>query len=357
MSRDVPPPVLRAVGRALPPHRVEQEEITRTLERLWSERGPAVRRLRDLHRGCQVHSRHIALPIEQTLELGSFAAHNDRWQLAATELGAQAVTDALARAGLQAADIDQFLFITTTGISTPSIDALIADRLERRADVERTPIFGLGCAGGVAGVARAASMLAGLPDQVAVVLAVELCSLTFQRDDLSVANLVATGLFGDGAAAAVITGARRADGAAPRIVASRARRYPGTQTVMGWKVTDDGFQVRLSADVPRLIGNHLGDDVDAFLAAHRLTRADIRHWIAHTGGPRVLEAVQAALDLPRGALLRSWQSLGAVGNLSSAAALFVLADHMDGSAIAPGDLGLLMAMGPGFSAELVLLAW
>jgi alkylresorcinol/alkylpyrone synthase len=357
MTTELALPAIRAVGRALPPNRVTQEEITKTLRALWAERGPGVHRLEDLHRGCQVDSRHLALPIAETLALDTFAEHNDAWQIAATALGAQAVADALARAELGPGDVDQMFLVTTTGIATPSIDARIADRLDLRADLVRTPIFGLGCVAGVAATARAAAALAARPDQVAVVLAVELCSLTFQKGDLSVANLVATGLFGDGAAAAVITGADRADGAAPRIAASVARRYPGTESVMGWRVTDRGFQVLLSAEVPGLIRKHLGGDVDAFLGAHRLTRHDIRHWIAHTGGPRVLDACQEALDLPAGALARSWASLAEVGNLSSAAALFVLADHLERGSPAPGDLGLLMAMGPGFCAELVLLAW
>lgn len=355
MTRDVPPPVIRGVGRALPPHRVQQDEITRTLQRLWGERSGNARRLEDMHRSCRVQTRHLALPIEETLGLFSFGQANARWQEVAIELGIRAVADALERAGLQPADVDQLLFVTTTGVSVPSIDAFIADRLGMRIDLERTPIFGLGCAAGVAATARAAGLVAAHPDQIAVVLAVELCSLTFQRDDLSMANLVATGLFGDGAAAVVVAGARRDDGRVPRVIGSATRRYPETEDVMGWKVTDAGFEVLLSSGVPRLIEAHLGQDVDRFLDGHRLGRGDIAHWIAHTGGPRVLEACQTALDLPPGALARSWDSLAAVGNLSSAAALFVLADHLP--AAKPGELGLMMAMGPGFVAEMVLLSW
>jgi alkylresorcinol/alkylpyrone synthase len=194
------------------------------------------------------------------------------------------------------------------------------------------------------------------------VLSVELCSLTLQREDASVTNVIASGLFGDGAAAAVIAGGahpavRAAAGRAPRIVATRSVFYPDTEWVMGWDVVDSGFKVVLSAKVPQVIEARIGGDVDAFLAAHDLDRGCVRHWIAHTGGPKVLEAFQRALALPDAAVARSWASLREVGNLSSASVLFVLGEHLDAAEARPGDLGLLAAMGPGFSAELVLLAW
>jgi alkylresorcinol/alkylpyrone synthase len=217
---------------------------------------------------------------------------------------------------------------------------------------------------GAAGLARAADALLAHPADVAVLLSVELCSLTLQREDASVANAIATGLFGDGAAAVVLGGGRRAElpagpGArrAPRVVASRSSFYPDTEWVMGWEVVDSGFKVVLSARVPEIVAQHVGPDVDGFLADHGLARRDVRHWIAHTGGPRVLEAFRAALDLPEAALARSWRSLREVGNLSSASVLFVLGDLLDAGEAREGDLGVLAAMGPGFSSELVLLQW
>jgi alkylresorcinol/alkylpyrone synthase len=191
---------------------------------------------------------------------------------------------------------------------------------------------------------------------VAVVLSVELCSLTLQREDLSVANIVASGLFGDGAAAVVLEGgARTARG--PRVVGSSAVLYPGTERVMGWDVVDSGFKVVLSAKVPELVREHLGRDVDAFLGAHGLGRRDVRHWIAHTGGPKVLEAFEGALALPEGALARSWRSLRDVGNLSSASVLFVLGDLLEAGEAREGERGVLAAMGPGFCSEMLLLEW
>ncbi|HEY3358189.1 MAG TPA: 3-oxoacyl-[acyl-carrier-protein] synthase III C-terminal domain-containing protein, partial [Polyangia bacterium] len=187
---------------------------------------------------------------------------------------------------------------------------------------------------------------------------VELCSLTLQKEDLSVTNVVATGLFGDGAAAVILGGGARPRRApAPRVLATRSCFYPDTEWVMGWDVVDTGFKVVLSARVPEVIEAHLGADVDAFLAAVGLDRSRIRHWVAHTGGPKVLEAFRASLGLPRAALERSYRSLRDVGNLSSASVLFVLADHLAAGEAREGDLGLLAAMGPGFGAELLLLQW
>jgi alkylresorcinol/alkylpyrone synthase len=227
-----------------------------------------------------------------------------------------------------------------------------------KPSVKRTPIFGLGCLAGAAGLARASDALRAFPGDVGVLLSVELCSLTLQRDDASVANLVATGLFGDGAAAVVLAGSARANGAAgPRVLATRSVLYPDTEWVMGWEVVDTGFKVVLSAKVPEVIEARIGADVDAFLSEHRLSRKDIRHWVAHTGGPKVIEAFRRGVGLPEEALERSWRSLREVGNLSSASVLFVLGDFLESRDARAGDLGLLAAMGPGFSAELLLLSW
>jgi alkylresorcinol/alkylpyrone synthase len=351
-----PAPRIRAVGRALPPHYADQETLIAVFRDLWAGAHYNVERLADLHRAVQVKGRHLALPIAEYAGLTSFAARNAAWRRAAVEVGERAVREALAGAGLEARAVDHLFFVTTTGIATPSIDALLVERLGLRSDVVRSPLFGLGCAGGAAATARAADWLRGAPAGVAVVLAVELCSLTLQRDDFSIPNLIASGLFGDGAAAVVLTGGAR-PGAGPRVVASAASFYPGTEGVMGWDVVDSGFKVVLSASVPEVVEAHIAADVDGFLAAHGRSRGEIRHWLAHTGGPKVLQAFERALALPPAALARSWHSLAEVGNLSSAAVLFVLAELLESGAPDTGDLGLVAAMGPGFGAELVLLEW
>ena len=300
--------------------------------------------------------RHLALPLERYEELDSFAARNDAWIAAAVELGKTALEQALQRADLRPQDLDHLYFVTVTGLSTPSVDARLVNRMGLRADLKRVPIFGLGCVAGAAGLARASDAVRAFPGQVAAILAVELCSLTLQREDLSIANIIASGLFGDGAAAALIGSGDR-PGRGPRILATRSIFYPDTERVMGWDVVDSGFKVVLSPQVPQLVRERVRSDVDAFLGAQGVKRADVRHWICHTGGPRVLEAFEDALELPRDALRRTWDSLREVGNLSSASVLFVFRDLLDSGEARPGDLGLLIAMGPGFCSELVLLRW
>jgi alkylresorcinol/alkylpyrone synthase len=205
-------------------------------------------------------------------------------------------------------------------------------------------------------VTRVADYLTGHPGDVAVLLSVELCSLTVQPEDLSIPNLVASGLFGDGAAAVVLTGAER-PAAGPRVLASRSSFYYDTERVMGWDISEKGFQVVLSAEVPGMVSRHLRGDVDAFLADQGLALADIGSWVAHPGGPKVLEAMEETLELPPEALVVTWQSLREVGNLSSTSVLLVLQETMERHRPAPGTLGLMLAMGPGFCSELVLLEW
>ncbi|HZZ84046.1 MAG TPA: 3-oxoacyl-[acyl-carrier-protein] synthase III C-terminal domain-containing protein [Anaeromyxobacteraceae bacterium] len=358
MSAEHPPcPVIRSVGRALPEHHVDQETLIAVFKELWGRQHHNAGRLEDLHRAVGVNGRHLALPLSEYPALDTFAKSNEAWTRAAVDLGERALRDGLARAGLEPGDVDHLYFVSVTGIATPSVDARLMNRLRLKPSVKRTPIFGLGCVAGATGIARAADALRAFPGEVSVLLSVELCSLTLQRDDLSVANLVASGLFGDGAAAAVLEGAARAPRPGPRVLATRSVFYPDTERVMGWDVVETGFKVVLAASVPQEVRAHLGGDVDRFLGDLGFSRRDIRHWVAHTGGPKVLQACEAALELPEGALARSWRSLSEVGNLSSASVLFVLGELLDAGEARPGDLGLLLAMGPGFCAELVLLRW
>jgi len=353
----IPPPSILSVGRALPPHFADQETLIAAFAEHWRKHHFNLERLAELHRATHVGGRHLALPIQEYAALDSFAKSNGAYLAAGAEVGEAAVRDGLRRARLEPGDVDHLFFVTVTGVSTPSLDARLMNRLGLPARVKRTPIFGLGCMAGAAGVARASDALRAFPGQVAVMLSVELCSLTLQREDASVANIIATGLFGDGAAAAVLVGGEHPRRRGPRVLATRSVFYPETEWVMGWDVVDTGFKVVLSAQVPQVVEQHIGGDVDAFLSEHGLRRDRIRHWIAHTGGPKVLEAFRAALDLPPEAIARSWRSLQEVGNLSSASVLFVLGDLLDAGEAREGDLGILAAMGPGFSSELVLLAW
>ena len=345
---------IAAVGRALPDHFVDQETLIGAFRSAWAARHHNVARIEQLHRNAMVGGRHLALPAEAYLTL-DFTSANEAFVRVATEVGGRAVMAALEAFGAAPTDVDAIWFTTVTGVAAPSIDARLVNRLGFRSDIKRTPIFGLGCVAGAAGVARAADYLVGHPDALVVLLSVELCSLTLQKDDLSIPNLVATGLFGDGAAAVVLTGASRS-AVGPRIAASRSVFYPDTEDVMGWQVGSSGFRIVLSSEVPDMVRRHLRDDIRAFLADHGLGVPDIAAWVAHPGGPKVLEALQEELGLPRAALQRTWDSLAAVGNLSSSSVQFVLADTL-ADPPPPGGWGLLIAMGPGFCSELVLLQW
>nr|AYM52858.1 chalcone/stilbene synthase family protein [Myxococcaceae bacterium MCy9487] len=352
-----PSPSLSAVARALPPHYASQEQLIAALRDLWATKHFNLERLEDLHRNVQVGGRHLALPLAEYPALATFQQRNDAWIRVATDLSETVARQALERAGLGPKDVDHVFFVTVTGIATPSVDARLVNRMGFRDDVKRTPIFGLGCVAGAAGLARASDYLRAFPKQTALLIAAELCSLTLQREDLSIPNIIASGLFGDGAACVVLRGAEAPGATGPRVVGSRSVFYPDTERVMGWDVVDTGFKVVLSAKVPQMVKEHIRGNVDGFLAGHGLTRKDVRHWMAHTGGPKVLEAFESALELLPGALERSWESLRQVGNLSSASVLFVLGETLEESGAKPGDWGVVMAMGPGFCAEMVLVRW
>ncbi|MGH7906652.1 MAG: type III polyketide synthase [Candidatus Binataceae bacterium] len=345
-----------SVGTALAPNYITQDELTAALRRVWVEHGGATEKFDRLQRALGVRGRFLAMPLGD-YPPRSFAAANKVWSQAAPELCIAAATDALERAHLEPSGIDHIFFISVTGIAAPSIDAVMANRLGMRRDIKRTPIFGLGCAGGVSGVARAADYLRAFPDDVALVVTVELCSLTIQPRDLSPANMIASGLFGDGAAAAVIAGAARKCEFAPRIAATRSILYPNTEHVMGWEVIDSGFKIVLSAELPDLIRANLRADADSFLSDNGLSRGAISHWIAHPGGPGILRAVQQSLEIDSASLAHSWRFLKTAGNLSSASVLFVMRAFLDEGRALPGDWGVMLAMGPGFSAELALLQW
>ncbi|GAB2769689.1 3-oxoacyl-[acyl-carrier-protein] synthase III C-terminal domain-containing protein [Nocardioides salsibiostraticola] len=345
-----------SVRGALPPHRTEQAKVTAAFNDVIARGTVDERVLSRLHANAGVEYRHTVLPIEEYGELTSFDQTNDLFIEHAVALGSRALEDALKAANLTPTDVDLIISATVTGLAVPSLEARIASVVGLRPDVKRVPLFGLGCVAGAAGVARLEDYLTGHPDQVAVLVAVELCSLTVQRDDVSMANLVASGLFADGAAAVVACGTGR-ENVSPGIetLASRSRLYPNSERTMGFDVGGSGLRIVLDAQVPDIVGHYIGEDVDLFLADQGLTRADIGWWVCHPGGPKVIDALRDALDLEEYDLAMTRRSLAQVGNLSSASVLHVLADTLADRPPTPGTYGMLMAMGPGFCSELVLL--
>jgi alkylresorcinol/alkylpyrone synthase len=357
---------IASAASAFPKHYYTQKVLLERLQDYWGDQLKNPLLLARLHRNVTVDGRYLAIPAEQYVDIKTWGQANDIWIKVAQELGEQALCVALQNAGLQPSDLGCLLFTTVTGVASPSIDAMLINRMGLPANIRRTPIFGLGCVAGAAGIARASDYVRAYPKQAAALVSVELCSLTLQREDLSVANLISSGLFADGAAAVIVTGTEfessgpessGPETSGPRILATRSIFYPSTEDMMGWNISEKGFRIILSTEVPTLIRQNLGKDVDAFLADNGHKRSDLKSFVLHTGGPKVLDASADALGLHNGQLDASWDCLRKVGNLSSASVLCVLEDVMKNRRPEPGTLGLLAAMGPGFCSELLLLQW
>ncbi len=347
---------IASVASAFPKHYYPQAFLSAALKKFWDGRlnNPDV--VDRMHAHAEIDGRYLALPVDAYYELKTWGEYNDAWIECAQELGQQALCRAIVGAGLAPQDIDALFVVSVTGIASPSLDARLVNRMSLSPRIKRIPIFGLGCVAGAAGIARAADYVRAYPHHVAALLSVELCSLTLQKEDVSMANLISSALFGDGAAAAIIMGSETECPGA-EILDSRSVFYPQTEHIMGWDVSEKGFQIVLSPDLPQLIVDHLGHDVDAFLADHGLDRKDIGRWILHTGGPKILEATGRALELSKEEMRASWECLRKVGNLSSASVLLVLEEVFKRRRPEAGTYSVLAAMGPGFCSELVLLRW
>jgi alkylresorcinol/alkylpyrone synthase len=375
-----------AVHSAFPAYRYPQADLTQAvaslagMDAVTDGAGQADRRkqralLERLYGNAGVDTRHTVLPLADYGALGPGAA-NDRYIEEATALGERALRGALAESGLDADDLDLLIVTSVTGVAVPSLDALLMPRLGLRADVKRLPVFGLGCVAGAAGLARLHDYLLGWPGHAAALLAVELCSLSLPRSSVTTADLVASALFGDGAVALVARGTRARGRARmrarperrrrprpirvpalPRVIATRSEVYPDSGGALGWRLGPDGFRIVLTAELAEVVQRRLGESVTGFLAEHGLTVDDIGTWICHPGGPKVLDAAQRALKLPADALATSRRSLALAGNMSSASVLHILELTVADNAPAAGTFGMMIGLGPGVSAELLLLRW
>jgi alkylresorcinol/alkylpyrone synthase len=356
---------IASVGTAFPAHRYPQAVITEALKDRMQDKLEIPGVMNRLHSNCGVDFRHIMFPLDTLGTISGFGAMNDLWIKGALELGQEAIQKALDQVRLKPSDISAIFFTSVTGIACPSIDARLVNLMGFPKNIKRTPIFGLGCVAGAAGISRATDYVRAFPKQYALLLSVELCSLTWQENDSSMANLVATGLFGDGAAAVVLAGEETplaekptsVEEPCPRVVATRSTFYPDTEHLMGWNINQSGFNIVLSADVPELVNTQLRNTVESFLADNDLSMSHICSYIFHSGGPKVLKAMESALGLPPNALASSWNSLRQRGNLSSASVLTVMQDFLQNRPGSPGCYSMMGAMGPAFCSELLLLQW
>ena len=354
--------VIISTKTGFPEHYYPQNTLLAVAQEEWTrERTSILKPLEQFYKNVKVKGRYLAWSLERYKKPTTFEERNDAYIETALDLGEQTICALLDDAQMSPQEIDQLTIISTTGIAVPSLDARLMNRIPFSRGMKRLPLFGLGCMGGAAGIARTTDYLQGHPDESVILFAVELCSLTIQRDDLSMANLVASGLFGDGAAAVLMVGdahprAQRAQ-PMPRVIDSQSQFFPETEHIMGWDVTNSGFRVLLSADIAQLARTEVRPCMEDFLSRHGLTISSIDHWLVHPGGPKVIRALEDGLDLRDEALTLSWETLAEAGNISSASVLVILDKFMKHMQPKAGEWGMLMAMGPAFSAELVLLQW
>lgn len=346
---------LLSLATAVPPHVLRQDEIRRRSMRLFDYRASEIERLLPVYANAGIDTRRSCVPIEWYLEPHGWVERTRLYVDNAVELLARAALDCLAEAGRSIDEVDWIVSVSSTGVATPTLDALVAERLGMRRDVRRLPIFGLGCAGGVIGLSRAAALARAEPGSLVLFLVVELCALTFRAGDRSKSNIVASALFGDGAAAALVgtdAGGGDGSGGGLRIGPGGEHTWPGSLGVMGWQVEEDGLGVLFSRDIPALVREDLRGIVDGFLTRHGLSRTELAGVVCHPGGTKVVEAIEAALDMAPGTLDPAREVLRRFGNMSAVTVLFVLESMRGG--MRPGRY-LMSALGPGFTAGLQIL--
>jgi alkylresorcinol/alkylpyrone synthase len=339
-------PRILSVASALPPHRVGQEEAKVFARGMFSRRHGDFERLLPIFDNVHVENRYFCVPVEWFEQDHSFPEKNALYVEHALDLSEKAARRALDRVGAEPAEIGAIFFVSTTGLSTPSLDSKLIFRLGLSEHTRRVPIWGLGCSAGAAGIARATEHARLYPDQLVLLVAVELSGLTFQRGDRSKSNLISTSLFADGAAAVLLGGTT-----GPEVLGGYSTTWPDTEDVMGWDLVERGLKVQLSKSVPTIVREKFRDNLEQACEALGLDFEDIRHFVLHPGGSKVLDAFEDVLGLEPGGLATSRDVLRDCGNMSSVTVLFILERFLEGGGFAKGDLGVISAMGPGFSAE------
>ncbi|MED4204151.1 type III polyketide synthase [Neobacillus mesonae] len=360
-------PIIISAAEAIPPYEINQGTASMFARELFSDSFKDIDRLLRAFQNGQIEKRHFVKNVDWFRKSHSFEEKNNAYIESAVSLGKEAIEKCLTNTALlnrqiHAEEIDAIFFISTTGLATPSIEARIMNLLPFHPNTKRIPIWGLGCAGGAAGLSRAYEYCLAYPKAKVLVLSVELCSLTFQHNDMSKSNLIGTSLFADGIACVLVCGDEcnldkiRRKKTMPSIMAVQSTLMPNSLDVMGWDVKNEGLYVVFSRDIPHIVESWLKPNVTSFLQEHRLNFEKIDYFIAHPGGKKVLDAYVKALDIPAAMTNISLEVLKEYGNMSSATILYVLRRYLE-MEIPRGSYGLCTALGPGFSSELLLLRW
>lgn len=353
-------PKIQAVSTYAPPYSLTQNNAENFIKELFAGKMNKLERYLKVFKNAEIFNRQLAMPIEWYKENHSFSEKNDLYIELATEYSIKVIQKCLSEAvDVTIRDINAIIFVSTTGISTPSIEARLMNQLSFSNDVVRIPLWGLGCGGGAAGIGRANDYCLAHPESLVLVICVELCSLTFQPKDLNKSNFIGTSLFGDGAACALISGDQvklSHTKTLPRIQATASKLLPNSENIMGWRIEDDGLHVIFAKSIPNIIVKWFAPFVESFLAQHELSPQTIHRFIAHPGGKKVLTAYESALELPKELVAPSSIILQQHGNMSSPTVLYVLKYVMDQQPNR-GEFGIMASLGPGFSGELVLLEW
>lgn len=345
-------PKIQAVGTAVPNYALQQNEIKQFAAGLFRSHVDQIDRLLPVFENSCIKFRHLSQPLEWYGIPHTFTEANKIFEKVALDLCEEAILQAMQRGKMEPKDIGMIIFVSSTGITTPTLDAKLIERIGLSSHTSRLPIWGLGCGGGVSGLARASELAYHFPEKAILLVSVELCSLTFQRNDYSKSNLIGASIFADGAAAVLI----KMDGDGPAVLDKYSTLFPNSEDIMGWELIETGFKVRFSRDIPSLVRRNLPDLLHSSCDKWGIDQANIYHYIAHPGGAKVLGAYSESLNLPQDKLIYAYEVLRDYGNMSSASILFVLEQFMKATAAAD-KYGIMLALGPGFSAEQVLFKW
>lgn len=351
-------PYIHSVSKAFPAHYHSQDEITEMVLKHYQGRVQNLERVRSFFKSVKVKGRHLAIPLEDYFKITtSFEKKNQAFIKVSLEILEVALKELLTSSGLKPSDISLLASTTVTGVAVPSLEARLMNKFEFKRDTKRLPLFGLGCLAGVAGIARVSEYLRAYPQEAAIFMSSELCTLTTQLDDLSVANFISTGLFGDGAAMVLMVGDEHplAKKSNLEIISSQSDFFPNSENMMGWDIVDSGFKIVLNSGVPQIVEKNIPGAFDHFLQKNKIKKTEIGFYVSHPGGPKVLEAMENALNLKNGELELSWKSLESIGNLSSASVLMILEDTIKQNQMK--GYGVMLAMGPAFCSEMVLLKY